>query len=162
MVFHKFDLIACSGRLSSTHPDSRRSGGVLQVSQTKAKERDIKEMGSANSQSQIVTYCSTTSKPADESETLINAEQPLYTTPTETSTAPSSRPQDLTSQVHLHEALAQTKHPENPKHPLEKNLISHCLQKMVLDDNANLLGKALKDVKTSSELVLPQTLSPLK
>ena len=160
MVFYKFDLVACSCRLSSTHHDSRLSGGVLHVPQTKAKERDIKEMGSSSSQSQIVvlpTYCSTTSKPSDESQTLINAEPLFCTTLTETSAAPSSPPQDLTSQVHL-----QAKHPEDPKLPSEKNLISHCLQKMVLDDNATLLGKALKDVKTSSELVLPQTLSPLK
>lgn len=158
MVFYKFDLITCSGRRSSTHPDSTRSESVLHVSQTKAEERDIKEMGS--SQSQIVvrpTYYSTTSKPSDKSKTVINAKQPFCMTPTETSTAPSSPPQDLTSQVHL-----QAKHPEDPKLPSEKNLISHCLQKMVLDDNANFLGKTFKDVKTPSELVLPQTLSPLK
>ena len=152
MVFYKFCLIAFSGRRSSTHPDSRHSGGVLQVPHTKAKEQDIKEMGSSSSQSQIVvrpTNCSTTSKASEETKTVINAEQPFYTTPTETSAAPLSLPQELTSQVHLQEVQ-------------EKNLISFCFQKMVLDDNTNFLGKALKDVKTPSELFPPQTLAPLK
>ena len=150
MVFYKFSLIACPGRLSSTHHDSRRSGGVLHVPQT--KEQDIKEMGSSSSQSQIGVRpknCSTTSKASEETKTVINAEQPFYTTPTETSAAPLSLPQELTSQVHLQEVQ-------------EKNLISFCFQKMVLDDNANFLGKALKDVKTPSELFPPQTLAPLK